>query len=54
MTVNQAAQAGKPMLFMLQKYDVSDILIVVTRYFGGIKLGIGGLARAYSDASRKR
>ena len=48
-----SGSAGKPMLFMLQKYDVSDILIVVTRYFGGIKLGIGGLARAYSDASQE-
>ncbi|MBI3258048.1 MAG: YigZ family protein [Ignavibacteriae bacterium] len=45
--------AGKPMLFMLQKYDVSDILLIVTRYFGGVKLGIGGLARAYSDATQE-
>lgn len=45
--------AGKPMLFMLQKYDVSDILLVVTRYFGGTKLGVGGLARAYSDAAQE-
>ncbi|MBK9247446.1 MAG: YigZ family protein [Ignavibacteria bacterium] len=45
--------AGKPILFMLQKFDVSDILVVVTRYFGGIKLGVGGLARAYSDAAQE-
>ena len=45
--------AGKPMLFMLQKYDVSDVLLVVTRYFGGTKLGVGGLARAYSDAAQE-
>lgn len=44
--------AGKPMLFMLQKFDVSDVLVVVTRYFGGIKLGVGGLARAYSDSAQ--
>ena len=46
-----SGSAGKPMLFILQKYDVSDILLVITRYFGGTKLGIGGLARAYSGAS---
>lgn len=46
-----SGSAGKPMLFILQKNDVSDILLVITRYFGGTKLGIGGLARAYSGAS---
>lgn len=45
--------AGKPMLFMLQKFDVSDILLIVTRYFGGVKLGVGGLARAYSDSAQE-
>jgi uncharacterized YigZ family protein len=42
--------AGKPMLFVLQKHEVSDVVAVVTRYFGGTKLGVGPLARAYSDA----
>ena len=42
--------AGKPMLFAISKFDLSDIIVVVTRYFGGTKLGVGGLARAYSDA----
>lgn len=37
-----SGSAGKPILFMLQKYDVSDVLLVVTRYFGGTKLGVGG------------
>jgi uncharacterized YigZ family protein len=46
-----SGSAGKPILFMLQKFDVSDILLIVTRYFGGTKLGIGGLARAYTDAA---
>jgi uncharacterized YigZ family protein len=46
-----SGSAGKPMLFILQKYDVSDILVVVTRYFGGTKLGVGGLSRAYSEAT---
>lgn len=46
-----SGSAGKPILFVLHKYDVSDILIVITRYYGGTKLGIGGLARAYSESS---
>lgn len=46
-----SGSAGKPILFVLNKYDVSDILMVVTRYYGGTKLGIGGLARAYSEAA---
>ncbi|MBX3044947.1 MAG: YigZ family protein [Candidatus Kapabacteria bacterium] len=43
--------AGKPILFMINKYELSDILVVVTRYFGGTKLGVGGLVRAYSDSA---
>lgn len=43
--------AGKPILFMINKYDLKDIIVIVTRYFGGTKLGIGGLSRAYSDAA---
>ena len=46
-----SGSAGKPILFVLHKYDVSDILMVITRYYGGTKLGVGGLARAYSDSS---
>jgi len=45
--------AGKPILFSIQKHNVSDVLVVVTRYFGGIKLGVGGLARAYGDAAHE-
>lgn len=40
--------AGKPMLQVLLGSGVGDIVVVVTRYFGGIKLGTGGLVRAYS------
>lgn len=40
--------AGKPMLNILQFENIGNILVVVTRYFGGIKLGSGGLVRAYS------
>lgn len=46
-----SGSSGKPILFTIQKYDVSDVIVVVTRYFGGTKLGIGGLARAYSEAA---
>lgn len=46
-----SGSAGKPILFILQKFAVSDIVLVVTRYFGGTKLGVGGLARAYSDSA---
>ncbi len=42
--------AGKPMLNVMQHKDVGDIFVVVVRYFGGIKLGAGGLVRAYSSA----
>ena len=40
--------AGRPMLDILQKEGLTDILCVVTRYFGGTLLGTGGLVRAYS------
>jgi uncharacterized YigZ family protein len=43
--------AGRPILNQLLGLDVHDTLIVVTRYFGGTKLGTGGLARAYGDAA---
>lgn len=45
--------AGAPMLNILQKNNLCNILVVVTRYFGGILLGTGGLVRAYSDAAQK-
>ena len=44
--------AGAPILAILRGSDLGDILIVVTRYFGGRKLGTGGLVRAYGDAAR--
>ena len=44
--------AGKPMFAHLQHSDIGEICIVVVRYFGGTKLGTGGLARAYSDATK--
>lgn len=42
--------AGKPMLNVLQHKNVGEVVVVVSRYFGGVKLGAGGLVRAYSGA----
>ncbi len=42
--------AGRPMLSALANSAVGDVVVVVTRYFGGVKLGKGGLVRAYSGA----
>lgn len=44
--------AGAPMLEVLRGRGLSDVVAVVTRYFGGVLLGAGGLVRAYSDAVR--
>jgi len=44
--------AGAPMLEVLRGRGVSDVVAVVTRYFGGVLLGAGGLVRAYSDSVR--
>ena len=44
--------AGGPMLNIIQSTGISNCLVVVTRYFGGILLGTGGLVRAYSDATK--
>ncbi|MFT5730760.1 MAG: putative YigZ family protein [Desulforhopalus sp.] len=41
--------AGKPLLNILLHENIGNVLVVVTRYFGGIKLGSGGLVRAYSN-----
>ena len=45
--------AGAPMLKLLLEQNLSNILVVVTRYFGGILLGTGGLVRAYSRSSTR-
>ena len=47
-----AGTAGRPMLAGLQGSGLGDVALVVTRYFGGTKLGTGGLVRAYGDAAR--
>ena len=45
--------AGGPILKILQKSNLCNVLVVVTRYFGGVLLGTGGLVRAYSDATQE-
>jgi putative IMPACT (imprinted ancient) family translation regulator len=42
--------AGRPMLEVLRHQDLDGVLATVVRYFGGVKLGAGGLVRAYTDA----
>lgn len=42
--------AGRPMLEVLRHHELDDVLAATVRYYGGIKLGAGGLARAYTDA----
>ncbi len=43
--------AGKPILAAIEKFGLTNVLVVVTRYFGGKKLGVGGLVRAYNGAA---
>ena len=43
----------RPALAVLQGSGIGDVVVVVTRYFGGTKLGTGGLVRAYGDAVRE-
>jgi uncharacterized YigZ family protein len=42
--------AGRPMLEVLRHHDLDGVLATVVRYFGGVKLGAGGLVRAYTDS----
>src|SRR5699024_999826 len=45
--------AGSPILNVIEKNNLCNVLIIVTRYFGGILLGAGGLVRAYTEAATK-
>lgn len=47
-----AGTAGRPILRALERMDVVQAVCVVSRWFGGVKLGTGGLARAYGEAAR--
>ncbi|MBL8897097.1 MAG: YigZ family protein [Planctomycetes bacterium] len=46
-----SGSAGKPILQQIEARSLSDVLVVVTRWFGGTKLGVGGLVRAYGAAA---
>ncbi|MBP2029481.1 putative YigZ family protein [Methanohalophilus levihalophilus] len=46
-----SGSSGKPVFKVLEMKDLTDVVVVVTRYFGGTKLGFGGLARAYRQAA---
>ncbi len=48
-----ASTAGKPILSAIEGKGLDHVMVVVTRYFGGIKLGVGGLVRAYSGSAAK-
>ena len=48
-----AGTAGKPILSAIEGKSLDHVMVVVTRYFGGIKLGVGGLARAYSGSASR-
>ncbi len=47
-----SGSSGRPVLAVLQGSGLGDVCVVVTRYFGGTKLGIGGLVHAYGDAAK--
>jgi len=47
-----SGSSGRPILAVLQGSGLGDVVVVVTRYYGGTNLGIGGLVRAYGDAVR--
>lgn len=48
-----AGSAGRPIRSLLEAEDLGGVLVAVVRYFGGVKLGVGNLARAYRDAARE-
>ena len=48
-----SGSAGVPILKQLEGHDVTDLVVVVTRYFGGTKLGVGGLVRAYGSTAKE-
>jgi uncharacterized YigZ family protein len=46
-----AGSSGKPIYKVLEMKEISNIVVVITRYFGGVKLGFGGLAKAYRETA---
>lgn len=53
MTENHGGTAGSPILKVILGLNLSNVLVVVTRYFGGVLLGTGGLVKAYTEATQK-
>ncbi len=47
-----SSSAGKPILGQIQSFDLTNVIVIVVRYFGGTKLGVGGLIDAYRSAAR--
>ena len=45
--------AGKPILDAIDKYELTNVVVVTARYFGGVKLGVGGLRRAFFDSAEE-
>jgi uncharacterized YigZ family protein len=45
--------AGRPILNVIEHRDLENVMVIVTRHYGGIKLGVGGLVRAYSGTAAK-
>lgn len=46
-----SGSSGKPIYDAINKHNLKNLIVIVTRYFGGIKLGVGGLKRAYFDSA---
>ncbi len=46
-----SGSAGKAILDAIDKYNVTDVIVIVARYFGGTKLGVGGLRRAFFESA---
>lgn len=45
--------SGKPIYDAVNKYELKNVIVIVTRYFGGVKLGVGGLKRAYFESAEE-